>query len=128
MLVRRLATIHPSALPLLQNTPLHLVSRNLLSYDLPAFHSDYTPIGRNEKIGDVHVYVAEGAKPQRGLICNYDIFGLLPNTVQDADLLATKLNARVYVPDFFHGKPWDPEEFPPKDGMEVCQKLLANKS
>lgn len=35
----------------------------------------------------------------------YDIFGLAPQTLQGADLLAAALNALVLVPDFFKGEP-----------------------
>lgn len=34
-----------------------------------------------------------------------DIFGLAPQTLQGADLLAAALNALVLVPDFFKGEP-----------------------
>ena len=34
-----------------------------------------------------------------------DVFGLAPQTIQGADLLAAALNAIVLVPDFFKGEP-----------------------
>jgi dienelactone hydrolase len=41
----------------------------------------------------------------------YDIFGLAPQTLQGADLLATALDALVLVPDFFKGEPAQAELF-----------------
>src|SRR2546421_742782 len=47
-----------------------------------------------------------------------DIFGLMNNTQQGADILATQLGCRVAMPDFFNGKPWELSKFPPPDRDE----------
>lgn len=41
---------------------------------------------------------------ERGVMLVYDIFGLYPQTVQGASLLAEKLQCLVIIPDFFGGK------------------------
>jgi len=41
----------------------------------------------------------------KAIVDVHDIFGLAPQTLQGADLLAAALNALVLVPDFFKGEP-----------------------
>lgn len=41
----------------------------------------------------------------KAIVDVFDIFGLVPQTLQGADLLATALDALVLVPDFFKGEP-----------------------
>lgn len=48
-----------------------------------------------------------------GIVDIYDIFGFSIQTLQGADLLATRLNALVLIPDFFHGKKAQAEWYPP---------------
>jgi hypothetical protein len=50
-----------------------------------------------------------------------DIFGLQNPTEQGADILAQQLGARVVMPDFFKGKPWDVSKFPPPDKGEFMK-------
>jgi dienelactone hydrolase len=48
----------------------------------------------------------------------YDIFGFFPQTLQGADILAysnKQKQCQVIIPDFFEGKPCDPEWYPPTD-------------
>jgi hypothetical protein len=47
-----------------------------------------------------------------------DIFGIMNPTQQGADILASQLGARVAMPDFFKGKPWELSKFPPPDRDE----------
>jgi len=52
-----------------------------------------------------------------------DIFGFFPQTEQGADLLSHALSGtKVIMPDFFRGKPWPVDDFPPKSD-ESKQKL-----
>ena len=55
--------------------------------------------------------------PQETII-DLDIFGIQNPTQQGADILATQLGARVAMPDFFKGKPWELSKFPPPDRDE----------
>lgn len=47
-----------------------------------------------------------------GIVDIYDIFGFSIQTFQGADILATRLNALVLMPDFFHGESVQAEWFP----------------
>ena len=52
----------------------------------------------------------------KGIIIIYDIFGYFPQTLQGADILGTSDDAqkyRVFIPDWFGGKPFPIEKFPP---------------
>jgi len=88
--------------------------------DLPAFQSDYKPLGQTVKLTKaagraLETYVYQpGGKVELGIIYYADVFGLLPNALQGADLLARSLNARVYVPDLYEGQPWETSNMPPK--------------
>jgi len=49
-----------------------------------------------------------------GIIAVYDIFGFFPQTQQGADMIASSLQTRVYMPDFFEpDQPFPPEKMPP---------------
>eukprot|EP01012_Entosiphon_sulcatum_P019652 TRINITY_DN2455_c0_g1_i1.p1 TRINITY_DN2455_c0_g1~~TRINITY_DN2455_c0_g1_i1.p1 ORF type:complete len:246 (+),score=45.56 TRINITY_DN2455_c0_g1_i1:62-799(+) len=76
--------------------------------------STYAATGATVKVGDVDVYVVGSG--DRAIITVYDIFGLHPNAYQAADKLASS-GFRVYLPDFFRGKPWPLEPWPPADGF-----------
>lgn len=121
---------------------------------VPEAKDVYVPTGEyvsilNRKVGDADsselpVYVAGSAagKTKKALVCIYgkvskyfpflgivvdlkDIFGLHPNTLRGADLLAKKLNIQIFVPDFFRGKGWDINNMPPREGRENMQKYIA---
>jgi len=88
---------------------------------LPPFTgSDYKPIGNVEPLTgtDIEIYTTGKKDSEIALICVYDIFGFMNNTLQGADILANILGARVAMPDFFKGKPWELSKFPPPDGKE----------
>jgi hypothetical protein len=53
---------------------------------------------------------------KRGLIAVYDIYGYASQTLQGADLLASTLEALVFVPDFFEGESM--KDFAPQDTEE----------
>lgn len=56
-----------------------------------------------------------------GIISVYDIFAYMDQTLQGADILATKY--KVFMPDWFNGSPCPTEWFPPD--TEEKQKLLG---
>ena len=53
------------------------------------------------------------ANPTRALIAIYDIFGLVPQTLQGADLLSHSLNSLILMPDFFKGNALPLNLYPP---------------
>uniref|UniRef100_A0A7S1Q490 Dienelactone hydrolase domain-containing protein n=1 Tax=Neobodo designis TaxID=312471 RepID=A0A7S1Q490_NEODS len=67
-----------------------------------------------DRQGD-NVYIT-GEGNTKGLLFVPDIFGPHPNAYHVADILAGK-GFLVVVPDFFRGKEWPLEDFPPKDGF-----------
>jgi len=88
---------------------------------LPPFTgSDYKPTGTIERIvdSDIDVYLTGKKDAEIALICIYDIFGIQNPTQQGADILASTLGARVAMPDFFKGKPWELSKFPPPNRGE----------
>ena len=56
-----------------------------------------------------------------------DIFGIQNPTQQGADMLAAQLGARVAMPDFFKGKPWETSKFPPPDRDEFLAWIGATQ-
>ncbi|KAK9469172.1 Alpha/Beta hydrolase protein [Lipomyces arxii] len=81
---------------------------------IPEFTPDYTPKGEYELLDSRKVYVVGNPKASYAVICIYDIFGLHKNTFQGADYLATGTTDAplVVMPDFFNGKPVDPDGGP----------------
>ncbi|KAH7340511.1 alpha/beta-hydrolase [Rhizoctonia solani] len=78
---------------------------------------EYKPYGSYKK-----AYIVGSPNSGKAIIGVYDIFGYWPQTQQGADILAETLDALVIYPDFFDGKPWDNNDFPPKTD-ESKQKL-----
>lgn len=66
-----------------------------------------------EKIGGLDTYVIGPKDAKKAIVVVYDIFGYWPTTKQGADLLADATKARVVMPDFFRGKPFPQEYYPP---------------
>ena len=66
----------------------------------------------------------------RGIIDVYDIFGLMPPTLQGADRLAESLDAVVLVPDFFKGEPLSLGVVPSDTAEKktIVQKFMAEKA
>jgi dienelactone hydrolase len=87
--------------------------------------SSYEPKGTILKIGDLEVYETADKEPKILLINIYDIFGFHNVTKQFADKLASA-GFRVAIPDFFRGKPFPLEKFPPKDFKELMDFLAEN--
>lgn len=59
-----------------------------------------------------------------GIVDIYDIFGMAIQTLQGADILATRLNVVVLVPDFFHGAAAQHDWIPPD--TEEKQRLITD--
>lgn len=66
----------------------------------------------------------------RGIIDVYDIFGLMPPTLQGADRLAESLDAVVLVPDFFKGEPLSLDVIPSDTAEKktIIQNFMAEKA
>ncbi|KAF5377179.1 hypothetical protein D9615_006337 [Tricholomella constricta] len=82
---------------------------------IPPVQSDYTPKGSFKPYGSFKkVYVTGPENSGTKIVCVYDIFGFFPQTQQGADIIASALNATVYMPDFFEPDAAFPaERFPP---------------
>ncbi|SJX61803.1 related to AIM2-cytoplasmic protein involved in mitochondrial function or organization [Sporisorium reilianum f. sp. reilianum] len=80
---------------------------------IPPVKSDYSPKGTTEKIAGIDTYVIGPKDAKKAIVVVYDIFGFHNATKQGADLLADATKARVVMPDFFRGKPFPQESYPP---------------
>ncbi|TFK76734.1 hypothetical protein BDN72DRAFT_829888 [Pluteus cervinus] len=91
---------------------------NAACCSIPPVKHDYTPHGAYKSYGDfkkVYITGPDNASSKSAIVCAYDIFGFFPQTQQGADILATALNTRVYMPDFFEpASPFPPSKYPPK--------------
>ncbi|KAJ5110402.1 hypothetical protein N7532_000937 [Penicillium argentinense] len=88
----------------------------------PVTSQGYTPKGQYETIAGLKTYVTGNPEARIGLVDIYDVFGLSNQTLQGADLLATRLNAVVLVPDFFEGDALEHHNIPP-DTDEKKQRI-----
>lgn len=81
----------------------------------PIVEKGYEPKGSYEEIGGYKTYVTGPANATKGIVVIYDIFGYFDQTIQGADILAhaDQQKYRVYMPDWFKGKPCPIEIFPP---------------
>jgi len=96
---------------------------------LPPVSSDYEAQGSEFTLGDgLKIYETKNKSSQVVLICAYDIFGYHPNTKQFADQLSSCGMFRVAMPDFFRGKPFSLENFPPKDPSEIMNFVSTTGS
>lgn len=96
------------------STTIHNTNKACCS--IPPVQSDYVPKG-SFKPFDIFkkVYVTGPENSETKVVCVYDIFGYFPQTQQGADIIASALNATVYMPDFFEPDPPFPAEiFPPQ--------------
>lgn len=78
--------------------------------------TDVLPVKTHYDYRGNRVYIA-GQGNKKGLLYCQDIFGPHPNSFHVADLLAAQ-GFLVVAPDFFRGKHWKVDEFPPVDGFE----------
>eukprot|EP00499_Haloplacidia_sp_CaronLabIsolate_P003498 CAMPEP_0196780568 /NCGR_PEP_ID=MMETSP1104-20130614/8049_1 /TAXON_ID=33652 /ORGANISM="Cafeteria sp., Strain Caron Lab Isolate" /LENGTH=244 /DNA_ID=CAMNT_0042150779 /DNA_START=86 /DNA_END=820 /DNA_ORIENTATION=+ len=83
--------------------------------DVPAVRSDYEPKGSEVTLpeGGPMAYTS-GSGNSRALIIVYDIFGMSGQAKQVCDKFADA-GFNCIMPDFFEGKPWPLENFPPAD-------------
>jgi len=90
----------------------------------PIVSKGYQPKGTYETIGGYKTYVTGPADATKAIVVIFDIFGYFDQTLQGADILSTsdKQKYKVYMPDWFEGKPCPIEIFPP-DNDEKKEKL-----
>ncbi|PHH65216.1 hypothetical protein CDD81_3075 [Ophiocordyceps australis] len=93
----------------------------------PVVSHGYKAKGSYQDIGGFKTYVTGPADATKALIVIYDIFGYFEQTLQGADIMADgddKHKYRVFIPDWFMGKPCPIEWYPP-DTEEKQKKLGA---
>ncbi|KAF8472563.1 hypothetical protein BDZ91DRAFT_715292 [Kalaharituber pfeilii] len=78
----------------------------------PVVTGEYTPKGTYKEYAGLKTYLTGPETATVGVFVIYDIFGFYPQTIQGADILASRLNALVVIPDFFEGEPCDLRIFP----------------
>ncbi|KAL9937473.1 hypothetical protein V8E36_003882 [Tilletia maclaganii] len=92
---------------------------------IPPVKSEYSDFkGSYETIEGLNTYVTGDASATKAIVATQDIFGQAPQTKQGADIVAAATGARVYLPDYFHGKPIPQEAYPP-DNKEK-EELINN--
>jgi len=70
---------------------------------------EHIQTGKEEKIGDLDIYIVGSTSATKAVILAYDIFGFKQvNTRKFADKLAAK-GFFTIMPDFLRGVPWSPE-------------------
>ncbi|KAL9083323.1 MAG: hypothetical protein Q9165_008581 [Trypethelium subeluteriae] len=72
------------------------------------------------EVDGMKTYVTGQPEGKEAILVIYDIFGFFPQTLQGADILGQKY--KVFVPDWFEGKPCDLSWHPP-DTKEKEEKL-----
>ncbi|KAI1620182.1 carboxymethylenebutenolidase [Exophiala viscosa] len=85
----------------------------------------YKEQGEFNTIDGLRTYTTGPSSAKQGILVVYDIFGFFPQTLQGADIIAHAHNEhqfRVFMPDFFEGKPADISWYPP-DNEEKGKKL-----
>ncbi|KZS90326.1 alpha/beta-hydrolase [Sistotremastrum niveocremeum HHB9708] len=102
---------------------------NAACCSIPPVQSDYTPKGSFKPYaGFKKAYITGSETSTTALVAVYDIFGFWPQTQQGADILATSLNAKVVMPDFFEpDEPFPSENFPPttEEGKQALQAFFG---
>jgi len=69
-------------------------------------------------------YVTGPEDTDKAIIFVYDIFGFFKTTQQGADILSKEFNAKVVMPDFAHGKPYDSDRYlNPPEGVSVMGEV-----
>ncbi|CAD6886092.1 unnamed protein product [Tilletia caries] len=94
----------------------------------PPVQSSYTDFkGTYETIEGLNTYVTGDASSKKAIVATQDIFGQAPQTKQAADIVAAATGARVYLPDYFHGKPVPQNAYPPdnKEKEELIQNFFS---
>ncbi|KIY43379.1 dienelactone hydrolase [Fistulina hepatica ATCC 64428] len=102
------------------STEIH--NPNKACCSIPPVQSDYTPKGTFESFGDFKRVYVTGPQSTNAIVCVYDIFGYFPQTQQGADIIASTLKTRVFMPDFFEPVGAFPlSKFPPKDDQTKAE-------
>ena len=83
---------------------------------LPPIESQdgYEPKGKMIKIGSLDCYETGDESSTNLLVHIHDIWGFNPKFNQGQQF-SDKLSAggwRIVAPDFYHGEPWDPKDWP----------------
>ncbi|KAL7898400.1 Alpha/Beta hydrolase protein [Trichoderma sp. TUCIM 5745] len=92
----------------------------------PVVSKGYKAKGSYEEIGGYKTYVTGPADATKAIVVVYDIFGYFDQTIQGADILALSddhQKYKVFMPDWFKGKPCPIEYYPPD--TEEKQKALG---
>ncbi|PHH72379.1 hypothetical protein CDD80_4579 [Ophiocordyceps camponoti-rufipedis] len=81
----------------------------------PVVSKGYKTRGSYVDVGGYRSYVTGPEDATKALIVIYDIFGYFEQTLQGADILAygSEHKYRVFMPDWFRGKPCPIEWYPP---------------
>ena len=89
-----------------------------------ALSEGYSPRGSYQTLASTRCYITGPRDAKKAVYFIYDVFGFTDPTLQGADILASrgKEEYLVVVPDFFDGKPVQPEWFA-RDTEEKCQKI-----
>ncbi|KAJ6151333.1 hypothetical protein N7470_007927 [Penicillium chermesinum] len=90
----------------------------------PVVSKGYKAKGAYQTINGLNTYVTGPESAKKAILVIFDIFGFFDQTLQGADILATSSEQkyRVFMPDFFEGKPADISWYPPTT-EEHKQKL-----
>jgi len=81
----------------------------------------YTAKGSFTTINNMNVYTAGLTDATKAIFIIYDIFGYSSQILEGADKLAEKY--RIFMPDFFDGKP-APMDWMPMDGGQPCEAKM----
>ena len=107
-----------SSLPRLPNSPFPYPLETMASEPAscpsnvpPVTTHNYQPRGKWQKIAGIGVYVVgppdspgqQSAPVTRAIVAAYDVFGVMPQTVQGCDRMAEMATAWVLMVDFFGG-------------------------
>ncbi|KAF2458357.1 hypothetical protein BDY21DRAFT_342266 [Lineolata rhizophorae] len=83
----------------------------------PVVSEGYKEKGEWVTVDGLKTYATGPASAKKGILVIYDIFGFYPQTLQGADILAhgdSEVPKRVFMPDWFEGKPASLSWFPPQ--------------
>lgn len=78
-----------------------------------------TAVTSNYKSKTLPVYDTGCYKSKTCILYVPDIFGFTPQAKQVCDILGDSTGFRVFAIDFFDGKAWKLEDFPPKEGQDL---------
>jgi dienelactone hydrolase len=75
---------------------------------IPPIKADYTPKGEYVTLAGIKTYKTGPATADTAIILVYDVFGLVPQVLQGADILAHSTSSahqyQAYLPDFMNGE------------------------